>query len=317
MLRSDIKKTPGRLVFDSVSLYSKLKTFIEARPVSEMFAVGTDGHGELDQRQREYYYRVNITPDGRLDAAIAAMLWPYGNFTKGQGILSDTDAPLVIHGADSSLTTFKAAALETMPNLRFSSIETLIQQATFLAVRGHTTGALDEWDTANSLITQAGSGGTMADAGFAPTGIITQPYVANWGAKTGFTDVDTIDGLNVEFNVTFADDTTDRRGMINRRIDTVQARVRCSPLGPTRQQILDAMEIQGTGAGRGKSRQANGDDFSITGDDGETYFTLFNAILVDQVERWGTEQIRVGDVAWMATRTFSAGTPGPLFEVLP
>jgi len=317
MLRSDIKKTPGRLVFDSVSLYSKLKTFIEARPVSEMFAVGTDGHGELDQRQREYYYRVNITPDGRLSEAIAAMLFPYGNFTKGAGILSDTDKPLVIHGADASLTTFKAAALETMPNLRFSSIETLIGPATFLCVRGHTSGALDEWDAANSLITQAGSGGSMADVSFTPAGIITQPYTSNWGAKTGFQDTDTIDGFNVEFNITFADDMTDRRGMINRRVDTVQARVRCSPLGPTRQQILEAMEIQGAGAGRGKTRQANGADFTITGDDGTDYFTLKNAILVDQVERWGTEQIRIGDVAWMATRTFSAGSPGALFEVLP
>lgn len=317
MLRSDIKKTPGRLVFDSVSLYSKLNTFIEAKPVSEMFAVGTDGHGELDQRQREYYYRVQLTPDGRLTSTIAAMLWPYGNPTIGNGILTDTDRPLVIHGQDASLTTFKAAALETMPNLRFSSIETMIGQATFLCVRGHSAGVLDEWDTANSLITQSNSSGSMTDVGFTPAGIITQPYTAAWGAKTGFTDIDTYEGLNVEFNLTFADDTTDRRGMINRRIKTVQARVRCSPFGPTRQQILDAMEIQGVGAGRGKTRQANGADFTITGADGTTYFTLKNAILVDQVERWGSDQIRIGDVAWMATRTFSAGSPGPLFQVLP
>ena len=316
MNRSDIKKTPGRLVFDGVSLYSKLGTNIEAKLVSEMFAVGTDGHGELDQRQKEAYYRATITPDGRLDATIAAMLWPYGNPIIGTGIFSDTDAPLVIHGqlaAAVDLETFGAAALEEMPALKFSSVETAVGAATFLCLRKNNV----DWDAANSLLTQADAGGSMADAGFAPSGIITQAYTAAWGAKTGFTDIDTIDGFNVEFQIGYSDDSTDRHGLINRRLKTVSARVRCNPLGPTRQQILAALEIQGAGAGRGQSRQANAADLVITGDDGTDYFSLKNAILTDKVQRWGSEQLRIGDVAWIATRTFSAGSPGALFEILP
>jgi hypothetical protein len=314
MNRSDIKKTPGRLVFDSVSLYSKLNTAIEAQLVSELFAVGTDLHGELDQRQREAYYRVRITPDGRFTSTIAAMLWPYGNPTMGTGIFTNTDKPLVVHGSDASLETFGAAALEEMPAMKFSSIETIVGPATFLCLRKNNV----PWSTANSLLTQADVGGTLADAGFTGPGLIeTQPYLASWGAKTGFGDMDTLDGFNVEFQVAFSDDTTDATGLINRRLKTVTARVRCNPIGPTRQQIFDAMELQGSGAGRGVSRQANAADLDIADESGTVYFSLKNAILTDKVQRWGSEQLRVGDVAWIATRSFIGGEPTQLFEILP
>jgi hypothetical protein len=314
MNRNDIKKTPGRLLYDSVSLFAKLGTAIEARLISELFAVGTDVAGELDQRQKEAYYRVIITPEGRLTSPIAAMLWPYGNPTMGTGIFTNTDKPLVVHGSDASLETYGAAALEEMPALKFSSVETMVGQATFLALRKNNI----PWETANSLLTQADAGGTLADAGFTGPGlIVTQPYTASWGAKTGFVDMDTLDGFNVEFNIGYSDDTTDAQGLINRRLKTVSARVRCNPLGPTRQQILAALEIQGAGAGRGVSRQANAADLTITGADDTDYFKLKNAILTDKVQRWGSEQLRIGDVAWVATRTFSAGSPGALFEILP
>lgn len=313
MNRTDIKKTPGRILFSGVSLFAKLGTHIEAKLISEMFAVGTDVAGELDQRQKEAYYRVTITSDGRLTAPIAAMLWPRGNPTMGAALFTNTDVPLVVHASDASLETFAAAALEEMPALKFSSVESLVGPATFLCLRKNNV----DWDAANSLLTQADTGGSLADSGFAPSGIITQPYTASWGAKTGFVDMDTIDGFNVEFQISYSDDMTDRQGLVNRRLKTVTARVRCNPVGPTRQQILSALEIQGTGTGRGVSRQASSADLLITGDDGTNYFKLKNAILTDKVQRWGSEQLRIGDVAWVATRTFASGTPSALFEVLP
>lgn len=308
MNRSDIKKTPGRIVFDSMSLYAKLGTHIESTLVSEMFPVGTDAAGELDHRQAEAHYRTTITPDGRITSTIAGKVWPYGNPSIGSGIFTDTDKPLVVHGSDASLETFTAAAVEQMPNLRFSSVESLLGQLGFLCLRGNNM----DWDDANSLVTQADSGGSMVDSGFTPGGIVTQPYLADWGAITGFQDFDTIEGFNVEFNITFSDDRTDRQGLVNRRLKTVSARVRCSPIGPTRQQIMTQFQIQGSGAGRGKAR-TNAADLSIIGEDGLTYFTLKKAILTDKVERWGTEQIRIGDVAWVATRAYSSGSPEALF----
>ena len=311
MNRSDIKKTPGRIVFRGSSFLAKLGTAIESKLISEMFAVGTDAAGELDQRQKEAYNRITITPDGRMTSALAALLWPYGNPTIGTGIFSDTDYPLVVHGSDASLETFTSAALEEMPPLKFSSVESAVGQATFLCLRGNA----NNWSTANSLVTQADTAGSTTDTGFAPSGIVTQPYLAAWGNITGFVDFDTLDGFNVEFQVQFSDDSTDRHGLMNRRLKSVSARVRCNPIGPTRQQILSNLVIQGTNAGRGKSRAAAGADLTITGDDGLAYFKLKQAILTDHVQRWGSEQIRNGDVAWVSTRSFAAGVPGALFTV--
>ena len=311
MNRSDIKKTPGRLVFNSVSLFSKLNTFIEAKLVNETFAVGTDGQGELDQRDKEAHYEISITPDGRLNTTIAAMLWPYGNPTIGTGIFNDTDKPLAVHGQDGTLETYTAAALSEMPQVKFSSIETLVGAAKFLALRGNNK----DWAEANSLVTQADTGGSMADAGFTPSGIITQGYTATWTGISGFADFDTLDGFNFETRVTFSDDMTDRAGLLNKRIKTVEARVRCSPMGPTRQQLLTNAKLQGTGAGRGRSKQSGSADLTITGDDDVDYLVLKNAALTEHVQRWGSEQIRNGDVAWVATRSFSSGVPGALFTI--
>lgn len=311
MNRSNIKKTPGRIVFKASSFLAKLGTAIESQLVSELFPVGTDAHGELDQRQKEAHYRINLTPDGRLTADLAAILWPYGNPTIGNGIFTATDFPLVVHGSDASLETFTSAAVETMPPLKFSSIDSAIGQATFLALRGN---ALD-WAGTTSLVTQADIGGVITDSGFAPGGIVTQPYLATWAGKTGFTAMDTLEGFNVEFNVAFHDDSTDRAGLLNRRLKSVSARVRCTPIGPTGQNILNALTIQGAGAGRGKTRQPAGADFTITGDDGLAYFVLKQAILTDHVQRWGSEQIRNGDLAWVSTRTFALGVPGALFTI--
>src|ERR1051326_3509163 len=116
MNRSAFIKTPGRLTFNGISIFSKLNTFIEGKLVSEMFPIGTDAAGELDHRQKEAHYQVTITPDGRFTSGIAAVLWPYGNPTIGTPIFTpNADLPLVVHGSDASLETFASAAVETMP----------------------------------------------------------------------------------------------------------------------------------------------------------------------------------------------------------
>lgn len=313
MNRSALKKVPGRLLFDSVSLFSKLNTNIQSQLVRETFEVGTDPHGVSDVRDKEAYWRVTITPEGRLTSGIAAVLWPYGNPTIGSGIFTDTDKPLAIHGNDSSLDTFTAAALESMPSLKFSSVDTAIGQATFLCLRGNA----DEWTTANSLLTQADTGGTATDATFDPADIITQPYFATWGAVTGFADMDTEDGFNVEFTVNLSDGGTDALGLVNKYITSVTAMVRCIPIGPTRQQLLTNAKIQDTGASRGRSHTSGGADLTITGEDTTDYFVLKNASLTTQVLRHGSNILRVGEVAWMANRAFTTGVPGALFQVLP
>src|SRR5580698_7048420 len=98
MLRSNLNRIPGRLAFNSISLYSKEGTTIDTDLVYSQEHIGIAGLGKVDNRDKEAYDEITVTPDGRMSAAIAAVLWPYSNPTIGQGIFTDTDVPAVVHG---------------------------------------------------------------------------------------------------------------------------------------------------------------------------------------------------------------------------
>lgn len=315
MLRSSIQRVPGRFVYNAgtpVSLYAKEGTVIEQELVYAGLETGAAGLGLTDQRDQELHYRIHITPEGRLTGGIAGLLYPYGNPVTGSGIFTDTDVTASVHGQDASLDTYASVALEQMPEMHFHPGKTLLGRATFLAIRA--SGA--DWSGANSLVTQANSGGTFADSGFTNGGIITQNYTLTWGSVTGFAAAtDFYDGLTFQPVVTFEDDTPARYGLYNKRIKTVAGIVRGIPLGQTRQNILSALYAQGTGAARGGSRAANGSTLTITGADGSTPLTLYGAALVEQRQAWGIAALRQGEVAWRATPTLTSGVRGAYFAV--
>ena len=334
-LRSDIRKTPGRLAWTgagtAVSIFSKLGTSIERTITHELFEVGTDAMGILDQRDRDYYARVRLTPDGRFtdqsSGDIRTALWPYSNYTPGQSIFPlASDYPLTIYALDDALATasnvstevFTSAALDSMPPLKFTATETAIGQAEWLCLRGYNKN----WSDANSLVTQTTTNNVngLVDSNFTVANIETGPYSGTWipsgtNAK-GLTisTFDTLDGINVEFTIQFDDDTRQSVGLINRRIRSVGARVRCSPVGSVRQDILAAQVAQGAGATRGRSVQAsNSGLFQISNQAGSVVFTLNGAALTEDKQMWGSAAVRETDLVWVATRTLTAGVPQPLF----
>lgn len=313
--RANIQRIPARFVYNTgtpVSFLAKEGTVIDQALVYEGLDVGAAGIGLTDKRDKEMYYRVSFTPDGRLTTAIAAALFPYANPTIGAGIFTDTDITGIVHGQDSSLDTYTSVALEKMPELYFHPEKTLLGQCTWLAIRGSAT----DWSGANSLVTQANTGGTFADSAFTNAGIITQNYTLTWGAVTGFaTATDFYDGLTFQPTVTFEDDMPARYGLYNKRIKSVGGIVRGIPLGQTRQNILSALQAQGTNAARGASRASTGATLTITGVDASTPLILYGASLIEQKQAWGVTALRQGEIAWMATPTLTAGVRGAYFAV--
>ena len=122
MQRSSLNRVPGRLAFNGISIYSKDGTTIDTDLVYSQEAIGAAGLGKIDNRDKEAYDEISITPDGRMTTAIAAVLWPYGNPTLGTGIFPSTDVPAVVHGNDSSLDTHPAAAVVQMPQMIFHPV---------------------------------------------------------------------------------------------------------------------------------------------------------------------------------------------------
>ncbi|HEV2693420.1 MAG TPA: hypothetical protein VG347_11040 [Verrucomicrobiae bacterium] len=313
MNRSDLKRIPGRLAWNSISLYSKGGTTIDQELQYASEEVNVAGLGKVDNRDKEANYKLTITPDGRINSTIAGKLWPYGNPTIGAGIFSDTDVPAVVHGNDSSLDTYKNVALETMPQMLFHPTKTLVGQMTFLALRGHTSSVSDPWATANSLLTEADTGGTFGDSTFSTASILTQDYTLTWGNITGWAGLDFYDGLTFEPKVEFVDDNVAVYGLFNRRIKSVGGMLRGIPIGVTRSMIQTQLQIQGSGAVRGASGAAKAATLSIKDAAGVTYLTFSLAQLIKSKKQHGVEQLREGEVAWEVLPSFSSGIRGAYF----
>lgn len=322
MLRSNLNRIPGRLAFNSISLYSKGGTTIDQELQYALERVDVAGLGQVDNRDKEAYYKITMTPDGRMNTAIASVLWPYGNPTIGAGIFSDTDYPAAIHGNDSSLDTYAACAVETMPQMIFHPVKTLVGQVTLLALRNHSTGTgtpVNAWNAANSLLTEANSGGTFTDASFTVNasggnpGIVMQDYTVNWNNISGWSSIDFYDGLVFEPKIEFVDDNVAAYGLFNRRIKSVGGILRGIPIGVTRSMIQTQLQIQGTGAVRGASGAAKAYNLKVTGADGLVYLNFSLAQLVKSKKQHGVEQLREGEVAWECLPSFSSGVRGAYF----
>lgn len=313
MQRSSLNRIPGRLAFNGISIYSKEGTTIDTDLVYRQEAVGAAGLGKIDNRDQEAYDEISLTPDGRMTAAIAAVLWPYGNPAIGAGIFSDTDIPAVVHGNDSSLDTHAAAAVVQMPQMIFSPVKTLVGQLKLLGLRGHTSGAVNPWSTANSLRAFANTGGTFADPSFAAASVVLQDYTLTWGAVTGWAGLDFYDGLVFEPQAEYVDDNVAAHGLFNKRIKSVGGILRGIPIGVTRSMIDTQLQIQGTGAGRGSSGAAKAFSVTLTGADGKVYLAFPLGQLVKSKIQNGVEQLREGEVAWEALPSITSGVRGAYF----
>jgi len=314
MNRSIIKRIPGRLAFGGRSFYSKLGTTIDRELNYSQLKVGAAGIGNIDNRDQQAYYKLMMTPDGRLAAADAAVLWPYNNPTIGAGIFNPADAadtPAAVHGNDASLDTIINAAVTGQPQMIFHPEKTLIGQLELTGLRGLGMN----WSDANSLVNETDAGGTFYDANFASSSVITQDYTLTWGGFGAVVGLEFYDGLTFEPGVEFQDDEVAAHGLFNRHIKNVTGILRGIPLGQTRQAIQTQLKIQGAGAVRGASGAAKATALSVIGQDGKTYLAATLAQLVKSKIQNGVEQLREGEVAWEFIRPLNAGVPGALFTV--
>ena len=310
MQRSNLNRVPGRLAFNGISLYSKDGTTIDTDLVYSQESVGAAGLGKLDNRDKEAYDEVNLTPDGRISPAIAAVLLPYGNPVIGQGIFPAADIPIAVHGNDGSLDTHPAGALVQMPPMMFHPLKTIFGAAKFLCLRSTTAGVVDPWSKAGSLRTFLGAGGVFVDATYTNSSAITQDYQLTWGAFAGWAGMDFYDGLTFEPKVEFVDDNAAATGLLNKRVKGAGGLLRGIPIGATRAMIDAQLKIQGAGAVRGASGAAKAAAVTVTGADNLVYLNIPLGQLVKSKIQNGVEQLREGEVAWDCLPSLAAGVRG-------
>jgi len=301
--RTTILRGPGTVIYntgnDAQTIFDA--TGITAEVESSSQEIPSSVSGTLSTIKTDQVGTVKFTPCGQLSDELLALLYPYGNPTIGARVFADTDIPLAIHSVAGTKVNFVNAALTTMPPLLLSPIKTAFGEAVFTALLGLGKAPGDP----DSFFTTASA--TYAAGGPDPTGIVGVQYAAVFGSLN---IADTSDGWTVTPELMLDPVQTDLLGTVDYTISGVKVTATCTPLGLTEAQILGALPIT---KGRGQSL-AGANDLVIAGEGGLTV-TLKNATMVRGPLQWGNTTLRAGEVAFEAHRSFTNGTPGPIFTV--
>lgn len=320
--RHQIIKGPALVEFRGSKFFSKGD--IQLSLSYDTFNVESSAHGKLDERATSRRAEVSFDPVGEWEAL--DVLWPYGAFQIGKSIFNGgsyggadgSENTLVIHTVAGVKITMPAAAVTRMPDLELSAQRTLIGGVTFTCIGKDNTA----WSAAQSFIkvesvmfpSGAGAGLGAIDL----TKIKTVPYSAAWGASSPWDAIKTVGGWRIGFDMQTRPIETDDDGVVDMIFENLGVTARAQPLGISEEDLVTALTIQGTGAYRGASLQAIGGERNlvIQGPAAlDPKITLTKCAIKQSGLGFGPATPRVGELQWIATRSFTNGVPDALFTV--
>lgn len=299
---------PAKITYGGVDIYSKGD--IELKLGVETFNVGVNAFGSTSRRVSDRVAEIRFTPDGRWSNTKGGktVLFPGGivnsvDTTKlpGDSWLGATDMPIVITAFGGETLTFHNSIITKLPPLIFSAVNTLIGPVTFRAVNINNA----EWSAAASFVTLA-SGSALTAHDFAAADIITKGYKLTWSGKTGFSSLDTMEGIMVDFDLKLDPVSPDAYGIVDYSFVELNVSCRAKPLGLSVTDILAALAYDDTGAARGQSLSENAADILIKDIAGTTVMTLNTMHFADAgaAVAYGAGTNRTGDIEWISSREF-------------
>lgn len=304
--RESIIRGPGAVKLGSTQIYDKdgISSFVEQTG----FDIPVSALGNIDTRLQDAVGRTEFTPSGRVTAGLLTALFPYGTPNLSADIFGSTDVACEVHSLAGTKLTWHASAITQMPQLRLSPKQTLFGPCQISHVVKNNTART----AANSFYTV----GSEAFAGsYDKADVKCATVTAAWGASSPWDDIKTQDGWTVDFDLALEPVMEDNQGTIGMQITGLTVRARCTPLGLTEAQIMDALRTQGSGMGLGASLRT-GDDLVLTGSaGGGVTVTLKDVALVEGPLNWGTSSLRAGELGFVGHRAIASGVGGAAFTV--
>jgi hypothetical protein len=314
--RTTLIRGPAIITWNTYEYYSKDDIVVKFG--MSTFDVNTSAMGKVDERLDDRMIEVSFTPVGEWEAASKVGLFPGGSAAAGSSWFGASDLPLVITCIDGTRKlTLHNAQITKIPSLLFGATKTLIGPVTFRAINVNNV----EWSNAAAVCTEAaGTGSASSFTNFSAIAVLTQGYTAAWGAITGFTALNSVDGFQADFDLSLVPVTVDSIGLVDYTFDKLDLTLKCQPIGPTTAQMIAALEaggMQGTGAARGKSLNATPVDhnFVISSATVTPFFTARNMSLVSADINYGTQSLRHGECVWKSIRKFTTGTLDAVFTI--
>lgn len=223
------------------------------------------------------------------------------------GVLNN---PLTIQTEDGFLWTFLNCAVSKMPPLRLSTVETAIGEVEFYSYLSDG----QDWSGTNSRYTYA-QNPWPGDTGFSPSSILTGEIQAVWGGVAPWNPFDTKAGWAVDFAMSLTPLSVDNVGIISHRLSNLVVTAKAIPLGVQPSDVTAALYLQGNNAARGRSLASFGNNLLLSAVANNLGCKLFNAALRGGPSIYSNKLDRIGELTWVATRTFGSTGPNPLFAI--
>lgn len=302
--RTTVYRGSGQAIYAGQTFWSK--DAIEIKLVQQRFPIPTASFGDVTERFKNRKYEITFTPSGAFTNEQAAILWALAGINVGNSILGASDVPLVVHGRDGVKHTFHNAIVTKPPQILYGVDKTLMGPVTFTAILAKSTDPTN----AAAYMTTA-SAAYPGDAGFVIADHFTKAPSAAWGVSSPWAAILTESGWTIDVNAEVKEESADGLGTYDLVLSGIKVSAKAAIIGPTVAQVVTKL----------KSDQAFGTD--LTGDDlvisagaGAPLVTISNAALVDSAARWANNVNRIGETEWIATRSFTAGTPDPLITIV-
>ena len=223
----------------------------------------------------------------------------------GARIFGTTDTPMTIVARNGDQILLRNVQLVAVSNLKLKANEQIFSgNAKFVALIGNNLSP----STANSYYTIS-TGATYADAGFNQSNVKSLAWTASWGARSGFTNMLTQDGWDIDWAIKFMspDDVIDGIGPVDKFFDSCLPKVSGIVVGPTLAQLDAAADFQGANAAVGADIASDSDNLVLT--DGTSTVTINAAALIETGLVFAPGKKRIGKSTWQGTLSFSAGAP--------
>ncbi|MFO7534715.1 MAG: hypothetical protein R6X19_03370 [Kiritimatiellia bacterium] len=303
--RSTIVRGPGSVTLGAVQMFDS--EGIKAALKVDTFEVPVSAFGNVDTRRKDITAAITFRPCGALTAEILAALFPHGTPVIGASLLGVADVSCVIHSLAGTKVTFAAAALSKMPSLKLSAgAPAFSGEAEITCLLANDTDRTD----ADSLFVVAAEAWAGA---FDVADILGGVYTGVLGTGETAVTIATQDGWQVDFEMEVEPQACDGVGTYDLLLKSVTVRAKCIPLGLTEATHLALLNAQDTGAVIGGTMRS-GKDLVISCPDALTV-TLKEAALVEGPMAWGNNQLRSGEIGFVAHRTVTGGVPAALFSV--
>ncbi len=286
-------------------------TKIDAKLVTKWNNISPSGWGRIDRRKGDEMVTLHCTSAGGFNAAVLALLWPFGSTAMGASIFGANDTPIGINSMAGQQLILWNAAVTKMPNLFLGADKVLYGDFEITGILRKSTERTDPM-ALYSLNTVAFSALTMPKPTISD--FVTLPTVGTWGTGTPEI-IQAKAGWSIDFEMPITWQVSADFGTFDARFETMEVKAKCQPIGYGESRWAD-LAIQGASGAIGSSGRVQADLALVQGTaaGGGMTITLKNASFDEEAMQFVNNLDRIQELAMIARRDISTGY-GALFTI--